>query len=546
MDYLFNLSILQLTLIIGFLLILISFRTIARCFVNINKITWVFLFIIFLSGFLFRVFFSPRLFLRTGEHGYKMVSSILEEDYGSLALLNSTYGSGYSDFYLLILKILPNDISIFFAITLGVSSISVFLMFILGYLLSESEIVGLYSAFLFAIHPVTLRFATSDNMYVLVLFFELLSLTNFLTFFKTNNYFLYFSSILLLNFLVQIRPDFAIFPIVPFLLFIFCDKDKMKKIKDYRIYLGINLFAVLVYLPLAKVYQSQIVGNPLASNIKISLQEFFLNPFYPSASNFIFNLKYNPIIFSILFILGTLFLLKKKISLFIVLLFSFMIFHNMFLKIIHGDIALSIIMGIGYILFYILICSFGIEMIIKISKFKYLRQIVNLILAMIFTLIPFIYKHSVTEAFSPQKEYLFIKENRNFLPSDCLYVMAGEEKEMRDKVMQRWFPTFLFNKGHNILTPMSIDDLFNNTEQIGKNCVIYFQRLICYRFHFFDEANNRNEIRPACKKVTEKFNLIPIKEITFKSDVYSHEHFFLVDKIKLGFYWVREKNDSKK
>ena len=209
----------SLNLILIILFILFSFKSIEDS-IKLSKRSLALVFLVFLLALTIRLLLSPRI-----HEDFYNEWAFMEGAQGMI--LNGKYGlCFFGDQRECLSKLVipkhapgvPLILSLSF-ILFGVSdqtaiytnmfygSASVILVFLVGYLLSQREDVGLYSSLLFALIPLHVKYSGTGLLGPISVFFQLLTATFFLLSLRINKQRMWVLFFLALSYTVQTRPE---------------------------------------------------------------------------------------------------------------------------------------------------------------------------------------------------------------------------------------------------------------------------------------------------------------------------------------------------
>ncbi len=259
-------------LAVNFLLIamffIASFGAIKKAFGKIKLSTWMVLIFIVLLGFSLRflaapqthrVFFDEDIYLDIGKeilaHGkgalcnYGDSANCYEYDF-------MKWPNGYPFLLGASFLLFGSGESVAFNLVVILGSLSVFLVFLVSYLLLKNEKAALYSALLLALVPMHIVWSNTTASEPVFVFFALLSVLFFLVSFRTNSWKVSALAVFSLAYAAQIKTESV--AVLPLILFagMMLDKKVWKKLSDYRFYSLWIILLVLITPYLIHVYQA--------------------------------------------------------------------------------------------------------------------------------------------------------------------------------------------------------------------------------------------------------------------------------------------------
>jgi len=503
---------------VNFILIVASFlsslKDIKKVLKNVKKISWIILIIIFAIGFILRMFVAPhthRVFF--DEDIYLDIGKqILTEGKGCLC----NYGDSKECYDCILMK-WPNGYPftaavafMFFGISESVAfnlevllgSISVLLVFGIGYLLSGKEEIGLFSALLFALIPVHIMWSGTTASEPVFMFYTILSIFAFLVSFREFNFKTSLFAMSALSFALQVRAEGPVLLIIIGGMILLLDKKLKVKINDVKFLIPLIVLFFLIMPTLLHVRHSS-ETDPWGSSGKvfgweyakqnIPINAWFWFTGYPAIEN--------PVFFTIFAIIGLIFLLKinVKLALFLGLWFLSIFFLYAFFyagSVRYGtDVRYSMS---GYIPF-VIFGGFGFYLVQQLisKKFKH-PWIIFLIFSTIIFISFLFYLPSVStpadkimEANQARTYHDFVVKEASKLDDNC-YILTHTPSIfliMNKGSLQTWY-------GSNTNT---MKELFNRTD-----CVIFDDNFWC---------NLEPYKSSVCKHIFDAYNLTMISSV---------------------------------
>lgn len=494
---------------------LLSFKDIKNVLKDLKKISWIILIIIFIIGFILRMFVAPhthRVFF--DEDIYLDIGKqILTEGKGCLC----NYGDSKGCYDCILMKWpngYPFTVSVafmFFGISENVAfnlevllgSISILLVFGIGYLLSRREEVGLFSALLFALIPIHIMWSGTTASEPVFIFYTLLSVFAFLVSFKEFNLKTSLFAISSLAFALQVRAEGPILLIIFGGMMLLLDKKLKMKINNINFLIPLIVLLLLIMPTLIHVRHSS-ETDPWGSSGKVFGWEYakknipenawFWFTGYPAIEN--------PVLFTIFAIVGLLYLIRKdvKLTLFLSVWFLSIFFLYAFFyagSVRYGtDVRYSMS---GYIPF-VIFGSYGFYLIQQsISKKIKHPWIIFLILSMVIFMSSLFYLASVStpadkimEANQARTYHDFAVNEASKLNNNC-YIFSHTPSIfliMNKGSLQTWY-------GSNTET---MKELFNKTD-----CVVFDDNFWC---------NLEPYKSSVCKHMFDAYNLTVINYVS--------------------------------
>ncbi len=529
----FQIPFLMFTFFISIIVLLIKIPLILNS-LKIRKASLIWLIcIIALSAFL--RFIAPSNIVRTGEHGYESNAIAMEPP-----IKTHPYGIGFFNFFEFFYQFLPKDDSYIFLGNKILGTLSTILIFTFSYLLFNSEVIALFSSLLFATLPVHIKHSASESMFILQIFFALLTLNIFLLFIQTNDYWLYFASILLLNYSIQIRPEWIVFFIIILFLFLIKDNNLLQKVSNPMLWLGFILFLFISHAHFVHIASKIIARESTIEGITLDINSLILiiRRFF-SKNNIFFDFNWTPFWYLIYFIFGSILMFFNRKREFLFLFFSISLFSSIYLLTNAGTFSDRLVFQNSYQMFFILAAGYTAFIFIK-SIGIHKNSIITLFFILLTLSGPLLYKNFIIEKYNPQNEYSFLKATIPSLSfNNCNFIKLEDDDGPKKVGILTGFPWYMMKGNYN---SFSITELKNHEDYIFREkCIIYYRALSCYRFAGFEQVTGL--IRPECQYVENNFSFIPIKETSFKNKGY-FSYVIPSDNIKIGFYYLKRKFDK--
>ena len=334
-----------LLLLICLLVCIIRFRKKIFSGIILSRKTLSLLILIFIFGVLLRTFFVPHTFMVFDDE-YLYFSNAkefsLENKYCTrtagieeLVCQRTPYPAGHPFFLSIFFDTFGINLKVAFAFSILLSSLSIIMIFLVSYSMFKDEILSLFSAIILTGIPVFLKLsgsASSESLSILLLLITFFFASRFLDQKSSGMLWLSAFSYLLL---VQVRVENFLF-IIPFLIFLFKEKVLLKRMMLQNFSVVLILIILLIPL-LLNIGQQNIVVKKEASHLmnpKASLT-FSDNISYFKENiggNLLFwvNNAINPVIFTVLFVLGLIFMWNFDKRIFWTLLVFFLLFLTVY------------------------------------------------------------------------------------------------------------------------------------------------------------------------------------------------------------------------
>jgi len=512
---------------INFILIIISllfgFKEIRKVLKDVKNISWIILIIIFAIGFILRMFVAPqthRVFF--DEDIYLDIGKeILTEGKGCLC----NYGDSKECYNCILMK-WPNGYPftvavafMFFGISESVAfnlevllgSISVLLVFGIGYLLSKKEEIGLFSALLFALIPVHIMWSGTTASEPIFIFYTLLSMFGFLVSFKEFNLKTSLFAMSSLAFALQVRAEGPFLFLIAVAMILLLDEKLKMKINSYKFLIPLIILLSLIMPTLLHVRHSS-ETDPWGSSGKVFGWEFakenipinawFWFTGYPAIEN--------PIFFTIFAIVGLIYLLKKNLKVaitlgvwFLVIFFLYAFFYAGSVK--YGtDVRYAIS---GYPAF-VIFSAYGFYLVQELVSKKFKHPWVIFLILSIIIFASFLYyvpsistpAEEIMEANQARTYHDFVVEEAEKLDDNC-YILTHTPSIfliMNKGSLQTWY-------GSNIKV---MREIFNRTD-----CVIFDDNFWC----------NLDPYKTSvCKHMFDNYELTEISSVKSKDGSHTY------------------------
>jgi len=491
--------------ILFIILIYFNWGHIKKFLLKIDKKSWLILVLIFLTALMLRIFIPPN-------HHIMYIDEAWYMEAGKDMLLTGNQGSyAKSIGWPFILRIvfgffgISNWVAIYTSVFLG--ALTIFNMFFLTFIITQRKDISLISALLFSLFPTHIRWsATAENM-VASLFFVTLTIFFCFLYYRNKKASLLWLALISLAFTSQFRPENYIF-IVLFLLGCvlyghqFFKKLNLKFIAPWLVLVILtlpNLIVVLDFKLSTNWIESDTVGKETGSN-------WSFNNLIHNSSHYgiyIFNSKFQPIIFSFLLITGLIYMLhkQKKEALFLITWFCliwFVYFFSWFQTLGGMDILSKTKYFMGFYPITVIFAAYGILLIknllsIKIKIFKIKKMILLMIaVILVISFIPYSIKAST-----------YFRSDAHKLETK---IPELAEKDIGDKcIIIANLPTILKSTTHLNVVDIGYFLTYKSFQEDTLNksdCVLFFEDIYCLDFDFGD-------YKEKCQNIKKDYSLEP-------------------------------------
>lgn len=424
-------------LVINFSLIIISLlfnlKDLKKILKPIKKNSWIFLLIIFLLGFVLRmsvaphthrVFFDEDIYLDIGKE-------ILTEGKGCLCNYGDRKGcydcilmkwpNGYPFTLAVAYMFFGISESVAFNLTVLLGSLSVILIFLMGYLLTKKEEIGLFSALLFALIPVHIIWSGTTASEPVFVFYTLLAVFALSLSLKSNTWKSNLFAMSSLAFACQIKAESGIILALIAVFMLLLDKKLRIRINDHKFLIPLIILLVLITPYIVHMIHSARTDPWGAKGKKFGLE--YAEDNIPTNAWFWimgYSTIEHPILFTILAIIGLIFTIITQRRLALVLGFWFLMFFFVYAFFYAGSVRYGT--DVRYSLSgyppLILLAGFGLYFIYLIFMKKIKKRILALLalLAMIFVMIyiSFYIQNCWTTISTPAEEIMEANQARTY------------------------------------------------------------------------------------------------------------------------------------
>jgi len=202
--------------------------------------------------------------------------------------------------------------SVAFNLVVLLGSLSILLVFLISFLLSDNRTIALYSALLFALIPVHIMWSGTVAPDPVFVFYTLLTVFALLLMFKSEEFSVILFALSCLAFSVQIRAEGMILIPLAAVFLLLLDRNLRKRFTDPRFLLSVLIF-ILIIPSSFHVYHASKTDTWGSSGKKFSL-EYGKQNIPTNAFFWVMGYKTieHPILFSLFALLGILSLIKEK------------------------------------------------------------------------------------------------------------------------------------------------------------------------------------------------------------------------------------------
>ncbi|NQT30245.1 MAG: glycosyltransferase family 39 protein [Candidatus Saganbacteria bacterium] len=345
------------------LLIVLFFFLLSPLLGQLKKIsnkTWIILGLILIVGFCQFWFIAPdthRVYF--DEDIYANIAANIAADGRALKTNFGTPDQCYEGEYNKDPSGMPALISLFYSflpvseylasrITVILTLLTAFLVFLLAYLLFKNELLSLFASGIFVLLPENIIWAPTIAAEPYFVFFAALTLLGILIYGRTQNNFALLFSLLSLAYAAQVRPE-GLLLLLPVEFFLFFDRDFSKKLSD-KFFVGSWLLFLVFLLPQFATFAAFAGESWGATRAPMFSWVHFMGNFKANFAYFFENSR-TPLLVSLLAIIG-IFPFRKWFKEKGLLLITFFVFFTIFLFFYAGsynygtDVRFSLILNL--------------------------------------------------------------------------------------------------------------------------------------------------------------------------------------------------------
>ena len=477
---------------------------------EIDKKTWVFLFFVVISAFILRLVIPPlQHIMYIDEPWYMEAAKNMLQNFSQ-----GDYPKSIGWPFILSISFLffgvSNWVALYTAVVLG--TLTILNVFLLMYIITKKKLISLFSAAIFSLVPLHIRWSASAETNIPSLFFVTLTLFFCFLYYRKRVYSLLWLAISSITFTVLIRPDNYL--LIP-LFFLGCLIFKVK-ISTKRIILILFFLIVLVSPSILQSLdwyssfnrlETESGGQLIANNWSLSNLIYNSLHFGPN----IFSKAYLPFFIPILSIIGFIYMLfkQKREACFLIIWFIFfwILFFSSWVQTIGGrerfflSFYPSIIIFVGY----------GLQLFLNLVHKTMIKPQLKNIFCFFIILVPIFMFFPYTLKATDMHNALCVKlETR--VPE------LAEEDIPSDAIIVANWPTIL--KSTTDLDVIDInyflgDYSFQNAAFKGTSLLLFFEDYCCFDFP-------QNDLyKKNCEMMKKKFKLQPYKEYSEGKNKYT-------------------------
>lgn len=505
----------NVVLIFSFLLI--SLDDIIGFLKKINKRTWIMIFLIFFLGLFIRLFitahthrvyFDEDIYLDIGKEILVRWRAALCNNGNNFTCYEydtMKWSNGHTFFLAIIYLFFGLSESLAFNAIAFISSVSIILIFLIGYLLKDEK-YGLFSALIYTLIPVQIQWSGTVAAEPTLAFFTILSMFFIIFSLKIKKWSPFFLGLATLAYAIQIKAEsIALLP-VAIVLYLLFDNHLKTRFFDNRFIVAVLMLFILITPYLIHIVYASKVDTWGSNEGKFGLK--FAKKNIPENLIFFINGYYqieHPLIFSIFAVIGFIFLLvrDKKTLLFLFTWFStFFLLYGFFYagSTIYGaDVRYMLSVFIPFALF----AGYGLFYINSLFNKVIKNEIRSIILIFVLVLVIFyFYIPTVSMSYDEIMEANQARTYHEFVVNEALKL------DKNCHILSHTPSIFL------IIDRPSLQTWFANNDLVMRDV---FNRTDCVIFDYNYWCNTPDFKEGICKDVLEKYSLETINSITVDS-----------------------------
>jgi 4-amino-4-deoxy-L-arabinose transferase-like glycosyltransferase len=495
--------------------LLFSVKDIKKFLQPIKRNTWLILLFILIAGFVLRMYFTPHthrvyfdedIYLDIGKQILKEQKACLcnyGDNKGCYDCILMKWPNGYPFTVAVAFLFFGISENVIFNLSVLLGTLSILLVFLIGYLISKKVEVGLYSALLFAFVPMSIVWSGTVAAEPFFIFYTLLAVFSFLLMIGTdkwNAYLLAGSSLALAS---QIKTESgAIIALIGLMILLF-DKKLKTRINSTKFLVSCIILFALITPYLIHTYNSSKTDPWGASGEKFSLEYVKKN----GIENAMFWIKgyeniEHPFVFTVFAIIGLIYTFIKERKIFTFLTLWFLMFFTIYAFFYAGSVRYGT--DVRYSLSgyppFVMLGGFGLYFMHKQLKKKIKSDIIFYILFISIVILTFYFylpsvstpAEKIMEANEARVYHDYFIEYASKLDKNC-YILSHVPSMyllMDMGSLQTW-------NGQN---EKMMRELFNKTD-----CVIFDDGFWC---------NVEPYKSSVCKNMFDRYNITELTSVT--------------------------------
>jgi tetratricopeptide (TPR) repeat protein len=522
---------------------------------------------IFILGAAFRLSLSPRNIFETNYRSLDrlgMVSHGFHEEYSLDDIRNSHqyyFGYGQAEFWKCLVAD-PEKASLqdVFLIDGAASILDILLIFFAAWLIFADTESALWSALLLALFPIHIRLSFGDSVYSFGTTLILLSLIHFILFFKSGSAAALLPALGFAYCLLYTHIAFLPFPlIVPF--FYPLSGRKWRDLGQLLGWTNISLLVLFLALAAPAYALSLIHYSKILMDVHLLDRPLWylqgLVHFLTHRTDSFLNRDADPAAFIVLFFLGlAALLIRDRVALAAIAasiaLLSLPIFPAMASQPNPGY-CVNLVKQDHTMFLFLLAAAFGLRQGVDfLARWRSKRVIVAAASAILIAQ-PLLCHDFIAREYNYQREISFLRRQRSRHDfGRYIFTLPGGRARLDAFCPGRYeLRTISYSSSQNGTTAAPADYepalRFLDSLLIRKLTPVFYLSYDCYYRHPGDFSVRQDAVlRDDCARFLRNYELKPIAEETFKSDIYDWESDNTdADRIKLGFYRILPKPGRK-
>ncbi len=519
-------------------LVIANFREIAKRFKKVKKKTWFLLLLIFLLGTTVRVFYIQHIHLISDEYGYMQIGKnlLLDKkiqvcdsyvDYEKKFCPPHELGGWVQPIgwpLLLSVSFLIFGLNSPNAINTNaiLGSLSILLVFLITYLLFRREKVGLYSALLFSLMSLHLKWSGTAQPNVTSLFFILLTILLFLIYFENQKFKMLLLAILSLAYTIQIRPENAILLFLIGIMFPIFDPKWKTKLRDFKFWILCLILVFLLlpnflYLGLNNLFGTTAWKVAIQSHSEAS--QSFLENFELYGGWRLSEFMSIPLVVDLFILIGLIYSFRRYRGAFIFLLTFFLIFFAISMGYRHSTEYFLINLYFPLILFGALGLNQSIKWILKFFDKLRIGRLVSLfiVLILLISFYPFVKNTLTINRPYALLEVEVASKVKNDINPNCYVIMENPE------ILASTTQIKAIATRRILEHPEIMENL------LDKECVLFYEDRDCSY-----QSIDTKKSMISCYKIGKKYKLVPYRTYYSKIDRKINYTFYKVSSKKLS------------
>jgi len=478
------------------------------------------MFTIFVTAVASRFYFSPLSVIHGNSHGYEYLGSAFSgEGY-------FYHGSGYYAFYHWLSLALGQDPQLVFTSNILLNSLSAILITIIYIQYMSHKPAAYFAGLSYALFPAAIRVSGSESMFPLAIFLGLIAIASWTEALKTNSKWYFATAASSLAIALQTRPSMLLLFVV--IALVSAKRDRFTTPNQTRTRIAVALVALIILTLPWLAFRIIVFSHELLPS------HMDLSPSALTSINFesvlLLNHNWTPSWLWILTLIGVPFLVVQQRTLLTMcavgLIFSLWLTTASGVGLPAAQLRLQSPQHV----FAILLAGAGYQCVTRHLPSRF----AGWVLAGSIALVGYTSSSRIplaAQRYDAQTEYLFLEESTRSIPPNCPVVVS--DRFMADGVIISEFPWWWLS-GQQLIeaNELPLESVFSQFD-----CLTYYRGITCYRFTWQELGSGPvPPIRSECLNLESRFNVTPMRTLSFDSDP-TYE-FFITPKegIEIGFY----------